>query len=478
MLRELTCAHLVIAVPFAAATVLLLTGPARTARWISALAFVLTFLLALGALGDVGEAPGLLFVHPLAAHLTVLTAFVAMTTSWASLANGRSTFDWAPLDQRGGAGYALQQCQLGALLLALLADNAGVTWIAMEIATIAGVLVLGLARIASWKVLLIAGLGLVLALFGTALLSLAAVTALGPGFASLSWSHLLPAAGHYSGSLLDLAFAFLLIGYGTTAALVPLHTWLLDAEAEAPDAVAIVLGGSILNVALMIILRLRSLVAASGAAAEPNSAIMTLGLLSLMMAGVSLWRRRDLRHFLAVSTIGQSGVAAFAFGVGGPVATFGGVLHMTLHALTRASLWQCAMPAMARKGGGSNFIDLTGLLGSDRRLGIALAAALFSLAALPPFGLFSSAFLIVVETVRRAPLLTLPLGVGLVLVAFALLAPLQAFSVRAARGDSERRVELAALIPVWLQLAVVLVLGLAMPGPVVAWFKAIASSNG
>jgi hydrogenase-4 component F len=476
-MNALQFAYFAIAMPFVAAIVLLFTRGSRAAARINAAALTFTLLAAVGVLTQVGEAGPVLYIDALAAHLAVLTIFVAMTTSWVSFGYARGERGLEPRNGRGGAGYAMQQCQVGALLLALLADNAGVTWIAIEMATIAGVLVLGLTRTAAWKFLLICGLGLVFALFGTALLSLAAEPALGPGIGSLSWSHLLPAAGHYSGPMLDLAFVFLLVGYGTIAALVPLHTWLPEAEAKAPDTGAIVAGGLMLNVALLVILRLRLIVGANGAASMPNAAIMTLGLLSLLVAGVRLWRGSDLRNFLAVSTIGQSGVAAFAFGLGGPVATFGGVLHITLYTLTRASICQCVTPAIALKGG-PEFADLSGLLAIDRPVGAALAAALVSFAALPPFGLFSSVFLIVAETVRRAPLLVFPLVVGVALLGFALIVRLQAMRVAAQRGERQQRSHGLVLLPVWLQLGAVLLLGLAMPGPVAAWFNTIATANG
>jgi hydrogenase-4 component F len=374
------------------------------------------------------------------------------------------------------------QVFVGAMLLALLSDNLGVTWVAIEAATIAAVLVVGLPRTAeaveaSWKFFLICGVGIALALFGTIVLYLAALPALGPGAAAMSWSTLLPAAARCDGTVLNLAFVFLLLGYGTKAGLAPLHAWMPDAHAEGPTPVSAVLAGSILNVALSVLLRLRGLMAANaavgGGAIAPGLPLMALGLISVLMAAFSLWQRRDVKRFFAFSTIEQSGLAAFAFGLGGPVATFAGLLHITLHTLAKASVFQCVGRAAQLKGG-QRFADIGGLLQTHRMLAVTLAVGVIAVAALPPLGVFASEFLIGTETILRAPWLALPLGIGLLAGAWALLARLQMLCLGPATPDRGPAPDLLAMLPVWLMLAAVLVLGLAMPAPVADWLKAAA----
>jgi hydrogenase-4 component F len=366
------------------------------------------------------------------------------------------------------------------MLLALLSNNLGVTWVAVEAATIAAVLVVGLPRTdaaveASWKFFLICGVGIALALFGTIVLYLAALPALGPGLAAMSWSALAPAAAGCRGTLLNLAFVFLLLGYGTKAGLAPLHAWMPDAHAEGPTPVSAVMSGSILNVALFVILRLRGLLAANAEAIAPGPPIMALGLLSVLMAAFSLWRRRDVKRFFAFSTIEQSGLAAFAFGLGGPAAVFAGLLHLTLHTLAKSAIFQCVGRASQLKGG-QTFAAIGGLIGNHRALGLVLAAGIIALAGLPPFGLFTSEFLIVSETIRRVPWLSVPLGLGIVVGAWALGARLLSLCLGAPTPDRGPSPSLLALAPAMLHLAAVLVLGLAMPAAVVAWLTGIAAA--
>jgi hydrogenase-4 component F len=466
-----------------AALVLACVPSWRAGVWINLAGSAATFAAALLLPAQVGLRAPYLLVDALSVHLAILTAFIGLTTAWFSVTYVRVEIARRRLDRdRLRLYHAMFQVFVGAMLLALLSDNLGVTWVAIEAATIAAVLVVGLPRTAeaveaSWKFFLICGVGIALALFGTIVLYLAALPALGPGAAAMSWSTLLPAAARCDGTVLNLAFVFLLLGYGTKAGLAPLHAWMPDAHAEGPTPVSAVLAGSILNVALSVLLRLRGLMAANaavgGGAIAPGLPLMALGLISVLMAAFSLWQRRDVKRFFAFSTIEQSGLAAFAFGLGGPVATFAGLLHITLHTLAKASVFQCVGRAAQLKGG-QRFADIGGLLQTHRMLAVTLAVGVIAVAALPPLGVFASEFLIGTETILRAPWLALPLGIGLLAGAWALLARLQMLCLGPATPDRGPAPDLLAMLPVWLMLAAVLVLGLAMPAPVADWLKAAA----
>jgi hydrogenase-4 component F len=189
---------------------------------------------------------------------------------------------------------------MGAQFLALVSDNMGVMWVAIEIATLACVLMVGVhgtpaAVEAAWKFFILCGVGIALALFGTILLYLAAQPVLGSGDPGLSWAALRAVAAQCDPGVLSLAFVFLLVGYGTKAGLVPLHSWLPDAEAEGPLPICAVLSGLLLNAALLAILRAQSIIGANPAALAPGPFLIGFGLASLLLASFALWRRRDAR---------------------------------------------------------------------------------------------------------------------------------------------------------------------------------------
>ena len=390
----------------------------------------------------------LLLVDPFSAQVALLAGFVGLAAAAPRQA------DEPPL-----AG-ALVLILLAALPLAALAADAGLTWLALEAATIAAAALLAGSRrdgavAAAWRLLVLAGVGLALALFGTVLLYLAALPALGPGLSAMSWHALAAAAPQARGGLLTPGFAFLLVGYGALAALPPLHAWRADAEAAASRHLAALLG-ALPAVALVPLLRTRALLAANAQAMPPGPPLLALGLLALLLAAFSLARQRDPRRRLALAAIGQSGVAAFAFGLGSTAADFAGLLHLTLLTLARTAV----LPGRDRM---------------QRRAGrLTVAAGTAALAALPPFGLFASTFLIVSETARRAPWLLPPLGLGLLAVGWALATELAARPCAAAANRREWWRDLLVLAPAWLALALVLLLGLAMPGPVVTWFAGAA----
>ncbi len=477
-------AAFVFSVPLLAGGLLMAIPSWRAGAVLTLLACALTFALAC-RLPWAPAREDLLLADPLAVHLVLLTSFVGLTAAWLNLfyvrheaVAGRMT------PHRLRLYHALFQAFLGFMLLALLSDNTGITWVAVEAATLAAVVVVGLPNTAdaieaSWKFFILCGVAIGLALFGTIVLYLAASPVLGAGWEAMRWSALAPVAARCNGALLNLAFVFLLIGYGTKAGLAPLNGWMPDSHAEGPTPVSAVLSGSILNVALFVILRLRGVLAANAAAGQgairPGPPMMALGLLSLLLAAFSLWRRRDVKRFFAFSSIEQSGVAAYAFGLGGAPAIFAGLLHMTLHTLGKAAIFQCIGHAEQLKGD-QKFADIGGLLLTHLPLGLTLAAAILAIAGLPPFGLFASEFLVVAQTIAQAPLLALPLGLGLLVGGWALLARLQSLCLGVATPDASPAPGALALWPIWLQLALVAGLGLAMPDAITAWLRGIAAA--
>lgn len=420
-----------IGLPLLSAPCLALAGaPAVGARCNLALS-IAVFAFTLGAIAMPGQ--GLIHADALGIIFGVLTSFTGLTIAVCNIGFVRSEeAHFSP--RRWRIYHAMCQTVLGCTLLGLYADNIGLLWVAMEGATIAATLGVSLPRTvtaleAAWKYFILAGVGIALALFGTMLVYLAAQPALGPGLPALSFTALSANAGRLDGSLLTLAFVFLLFGYGTKAALVPLHGWLPDAYAEGPAPLTTALSGLTLNVALIAILRFRHLLVANaeagGAAMQPGPFLLTLGLASLLLTAFSLSRRRDARRFFGFSSIEHSGIAVFAFGVGGAAAIFGGLLHMIIHTLIKSALFQALIRAAILRGGAGagefGFSHLRGMMASNKYLGWALGGCVFALTGLPPSGLFASEFIIISQTIQRAPLAALPLGLGLVLCAIAII---------------------------------------------------------
>ena len=466
-------ATLAVGLPFAAAILAGVWGtPAQAAR-LNAITGGLVFLVSLCVPLSPGR--GLIHADALGTLFGVLTSFVSLTTALSNLDFVRLGQEQLSLG-RWRVYHAMCLVLLGATLLGFYADNIGVLWVAMEAATIAATLGVSLPRTASaleaaWKYFILAGVGIALALFGTMLVYLAAQPALGAGLPALSFAALSAYAGRLDGALLTLAFVFLLFGYGTKAALVPLHGWLPDAYAEGPAPLTTALSGLMLNVALVAILRFRHLmqanVAAGGGALAPGPFLIALGLASLLLSGFSLPRRRDARRFFGFSSIEHSGIVALAFGVGGVMAIFGGLLHLLLHTLVKSALFQALTRAAAICGDASpgqfNFSRLRGLAHGHKYLAWVLGACMFALAGLPPSGLFASEFIIVSQTIQLAPWASLPLGAGLLLCAIAIIRKIGPLLFGPAPARAQAQPAGAVSYLASLHLALTLGIGFAMP---------------
>ena len=411
-------------------------------------------------------------------YLIVLNNLVSFTTSVFSASYIAHELDTGRLTPAYLRFYhAMYQALLFAMNLALLANNIGLLWVAIELATLITVLMVGLYRTraaleAAWKYFILGSLGIALALFGTILVYLAAQPTMGEGLPAMAWDRLLAHAKAFDPALLNLAFVFLLLGYGTKAGLVPLHAWLPDAHAEGPTPISAVLSGLLLNVALYAVLRFKMLMNANPAALAPGPLMVMLGLLSLLFAGLMLYRRGDIKRLFAYSSIEHMGIITFAFGMGGPLANFAGLLHMTMHSLTKSAIF-FAVGHISQVKGTQRISTIRGLTVTHPTLGWGLVAGVIAIAGMPPFGVFMSEFLVVSSTFARQPLLALPLVIGLLLAFGTLLWRVHGVAFGKPDGGPAAPVQ-ASILPLLAHLALVLIAGIWLPGPLVAWFLHVA----
>ncbi len=417
------------------------------------------------------------FIDPFNVFLVALTAFVGFTTALFSRPYMRIEEHKGRITPRRLRLYhSMYQLFMAAMLLALLTNNMGLLWVAMEAATLSTVLLVSLYRTrasleAAWKYFILCGVGIAQALFGTILLYFAAEGLLGgEGMAALLWTHLDAIKGQLEPTVLALAFVFLLVGYGTKVGLAPLHNWLPDAHAEGPTPVSAVLSGLLLNVALYAVIRCKVLVEGS-IRYLPGRMLMGFGLLSAILAAFFLWRQRDIKRLFAYSSIEHMGIVTFAFGMGGPVANFAALLHMTVHSLTKSAIFFAA--GHASQTAGTQRIDgIRGLLVMSPTIGWGLMLGALAILGLPPFGVFASEFLILTTAMRdhpwATPILLAALGVAFAAI-FGRVQPM-------VFGETEGRPlsHSPALLPVFAHLAIVLMLGVYMPPALAEWYRLAA----
>lgn len=422
----------------------------------------------------------LLYIDAFNVYLIVLTAFVGFTTAIFSQPYMRHEQERGRLNPtRMRLYHASYQGFLFTMQLALSTNNLGVLWVAMEGATLSTVLLVSLYRTpesieAAWKYFILCGVGIAQALFGTVLLYFAASRVVANPADALLWHELVRHASELEPITISLAFGFLLVGYGTKVGLVPLHNWLPDAHSEGPTPMSAVLSGLLLNVALYALVRLKMItdgaLADETLATSPHIAgylMMGFGLLSFIVAGLFLHRQKDIKRLFSYSSIEHMGLMTFAFGIGGPLATFGALLHMTVHSLTKSAIFVTVGHA-SQIAGSQRMDQIRGLITTQPAVGWGLLIGTAAIAGFPPFGVFTSEFLLLTATMKSWPWLTVPLLVGLGIAFAGLFRAVQPM-VYGTPPTDQRPVHVN-MWPVVVHLALVLCLGLSVPGFLARWF--------
>jgi hydrogenase-4 component F len=477
----------VLGIPFLGGAVLALTGHRSYARDINVAFSVGTFVAAcLLTVKIIDNGPMLVwdehfFIDPLNVFMVTLTTFVGLTTAIFSRPYMRVEQDHGKMTPpRMRLYHSMYQLFSFTMLLALTTNNLGILWVSMEAATLTTVLLVSVYRTAAsleaaWKYFILCGVGIAQALFGTVLLYMAAERVLGHEGATLLWTNLDAIKGQLDPAIVTLAFAFLLIGYGTKIGLVPLHSWLPDAHAEGPTPVSAVLSGLLLNVAMYAVLRCKVLTDGALQSALAGQLMMGFGLLSVVVAAFFLSRQKDVKRMFSYSSIEHMGLITFAFGMGGPIANYAGLLHMTVHSLVKSSIFFTVGHA-TQKAGTQVMSEIRGLIKVNSPVGWGMMLGVMAILGMPPFGVFASEFLILTTAMREqpwaTPFLFLALGVAFASVLIRVLP--MVFGETTLKPLAHP----PALVPVFVHLGLALVLGLYIPPYLNTWFVAAARMLG
>lgn len=393
------------------------------------------------------------------------------------------------------------------MFLVLLAGNLGFLWVALEGTTLATALLVGFyhtraAVEAAWKYVIVCTVGIAIALLGTILLYYAALPVAGSPGRALDWPSLVGMARSLDPGLVRLAFLLVLVGYGTKAGLAPMHTWLPDAHSQAPTPVSGLLSGVLISSALYAILRFYAVAAATLGPGYPSALLLGFGLLSIAVAAPFVVVQRDCKRLLAYSSVEHMGVVAAGLGLGGSggpgaaLAAWGAVFHLLVHALAKAPLFFAA-GNLAHAYGTRRTDRIQGAVRLLPLSGTALLLGAFAITGSPPFALFASEFAIVSGGFRQGALGASILFLVLLAVIFG---GMIHYAVRMTLGASPRNgrgngdgdgrgngapagwddpaetgVGGLGGLAVWLPLALVLALGLAVPGPVDAAVRQAAA---
>src|SRR5437867_7545068 len=395
----------ILCVPLVVGLVCLVARPRALVEWLNIVGFLTVLVLGVKLLKAVLARTGaaltewneFLRADALSAWMVLLISVVSLATSLYAVSYfRRGLADATVTERRFREFYVLTPLFATGMLVVVLVNNLGVMWIAVEATARSSVLLVALynrktSLEAAWKYVMLGGLGLVLALFGTIFTYAAAIGKTGGEMLpSFNWSRLLSMAPQLDHHLMTLAFVFVLVGFGTKAGLAPMHTWLPDAHSEAPSPTSAMLSGVSLKIAVYALLRFHILTTASLDSALSRNLLLGFGLFSMLLAGPFILLQKNLKRMLAYSSLEHVGLICVAVGMNAPLTVFGALLHMGYHALTKPVLFFAAGnihqqfhtldfrrigPGLART------MPMTALL---------LGLAAVSVSGLPPFGLFVS----------------------------------------------------------------------------------------
>jgi proton-translocating NADH-quinone oxidoreductase chain N len=264
-----------------------------------------------------------------------------------------------------------------------------------------------LVQSATGSVLVLFGVAIVLAQTGT--LDLTEIQAVIEG-------------GQQEGLPLLAAAALFVAGFGVKMAVVPMHTWLADAHAQAPSGISAMLSGVVIEAGLVALLR------ASTAVMTPTAAwgllLMALGSLNMLAGNLLALRQQRVKRLLAFSSLAHMGYMllglGFAVYAGETAGAQGSFFHLINHGLMKGLAFLAAGALLygLHTAVGSKPLLISDLAGATRRypvVALAFSLALLGLAGLPPLAGFASKWQILTAGMAaHTPLLT-------ILVAFAAL---------------------------------------------------------
>ncbi|MQF69080.1 DUF4040 domain-containing protein [SAR202 cluster bacterium AD-804-J14_MRT_500m] len=344
--------------------------------------------------------------------------------------------------------YAWMLVFSGAMLGLVTASNLVVIYLFWEMTTISSFFLIGLtdqeeeSRFNALQAMIVTTLG--------SLAMLAGFIILYQIFNTLEIAEIWARASELHGSSLAVpAAALIIIGVVAKSALMPFHIWLPSAMVAPTPVSAYLHSATMVTAGVFLVARLTPLFVGLNSWEVP---IVTLGMGTLLIAGLLALRQQDLKALLAYSTVSQLGMMMALYALGTEVAALAASLHMLSHAVFKGGMF-LVVGAIEHGVGTRDLRRLGGLISVMPVLGVIATLLALSSAGIPPLiGFVSKEALL--EATLYAPgangwLLPLLLAIGSVLtVAYSLKFLIGVFYGKA--RDSEinyHRIPLGLIVP-------------------------------
>ncbi len=196
----------------------------------------------------------------------------------------------------------------------------------------------------------------------------------------------IPEAG-YADPVVITGFVLMGVGLAIKIALFPVHTWLADAHASAPDGISAVISALMPAVAVYAFARITFTVfTPEFLAVNPviSQVILVGALLSLFAGSFFALMQDHIKLVLAYSTVSQFGLILIGIGIANETALFGSMLHIFGHGIVKASLFILAGMFALRFGGIRMVDEYAGLAKRAPVMAGAFAVLGITMIGLPP----------------------------------------------------------------------------------------------
>jgi hydrogenase-4 component F len=450
-------------------------GIAAAAGALGALATTIVLAAATAAGRPISSAGSFIYVDSLGAFFAITVAIVVVLATIGSIAYIHAEQSRGSLSPVRVRAYVIL---LGLFASSMIGSvetaNLGLLFVLVEGCTLTSVVLVAVeGRIsglrAGWNYLIISSLGITIALVGTLFLFYAATGLSGSPEQHLSWPYLVQHARGLNRTSLRLGFLLAVIGYGTKVGLVPMHTWLPDAHAEAPSPASAMLSGALLNVGMYAIIRFVVVADRAMGAAYAGHTLLVFGFLSVAVGAVFMVRRRDFKHLFAYSSVEHMGIIAIGLGFGGVLGLYGALLHTLNHAVGKAVIFLTGGTLVLAYS--TRRTDrIRGVLTSLPVTGAVLLLGSLAVVGSPPFGLFISELTIIRAGLAAAELPLVGLLLLLLVIVFiAFMYTVSGMVLGEPKTMPEppypgRVASVVAILPPVLGLGGLLLLGLWIPG--------------
>jgi hydrogenase-4 component F len=451
----------------------------RVVEPIHVLALAIALVAAVLIVADVAQGQRLflldswLIVDPLGCIFLGLVVVVGLLTGLYSIGYLRHDIERGEITATDlSRYYGFFHLFLFTMVLVVTSNNLVMMWVSIEATTLTSVFLVGFygrrtSLEAAWKYVVICTVGVAFGLYGTVLVFANANAVLANSQTAILWTEVVNHAVSLDPATIPIAFAFVLIGFGTKAGLVPMHTWMPDAYSEAPSPSSALLTAALANCALLVIIRYAVITSGAIGPDFPEKLFLIFGILSIGIAAPLIFVQRDLKRLLAYSSVENMGLIAVGLGLGGPLGVSAALLHAMNHGLAKTLMFCCSGNVLM-KYGTRNLDAVRGVLRVAPVSGFLLIAGALALAGAPPFNIFVSEFLTVTAGIKAGYAW---LMVVCLLLLTVVLAAFTRFIGGSILGPAPERVRVGdpgtlILAPLGLALALVLLMGLHIPAPI------------